>query len=200
MHPPLIIFCLISTCPFLQYFITYDSEICLFFQVTLVTRKLTLLYVANDVIQNSKKKGPEYRAEFVKVLPWVFQGINKLVVCVSVARDNCAYCISANFCWIKTLPMFVLWKYSVKQIFLQYSKGCHWHLMAKLAKSFLLAKISVCRVYTETCLAILLYYRSKDDSLVKSTERIISVWEERHVLDATALSRYKMSWHILTKK
>ena len=42
-------------------------------------RKLTLLYVANDVIQNSKKKGPEYRNEFVKVLPKVFQGIAKLV-------------------------------------------------------------------------------------------------------------------------
>lgn len=42
------------------------------------SRKLTLLYVANDVIQNSKKKGPEYRTEFVKVLPRVFQGINKL--------------------------------------------------------------------------------------------------------------------------
>ena len=41
-------------------------------------RKLTLLYVANDVIQNSKKKGPEYRTEFVKVLPRVFQGIKKL--------------------------------------------------------------------------------------------------------------------------
>ena len=40
-------------------------------------RKLTLLYVANDVLQNSKKKGPEYRTEFIKVLPRVFQGINK---------------------------------------------------------------------------------------------------------------------------
>ena len=42
-------------------------------------RKLTLLYVANDVIQNSKKKGPEYRTEFAKVLPRVFQGIGKWV-------------------------------------------------------------------------------------------------------------------------
>ena len=40
-------------------------------------RKLTLLYVANDVIQNSKKKGPEYRTEFVKVLPRVFQSVIK---------------------------------------------------------------------------------------------------------------------------
>ena len=101
MHPHLIIFCLISTYPFLQYFITCDSEICVhvFIFPGDSSRKLTLLYVANDVIQNSKKKGPEYRAEFVKVLPRVFQVINKLVVCVSVARDNCAYCISANF-WL----------------------------------------------------------------------------------------------------
>ena len=42
-------------------------------------RKLTLLYVANDVIQNSKKKGPEYRTEFAKVLPRVCQGISKWV-------------------------------------------------------------------------------------------------------------------------
>lgn len=28
------------------------------------TRKLTFMYLANDVIQNSKKKGPEYGQEF----------------------------------------------------------------------------------------------------------------------------------------
>lgn len=35
-------------------------------------RKLTFMYLANDVIQNSKKKGPEYGKEFGQVLPKVF--------------------------------------------------------------------------------------------------------------------------------
>lgn len=33
--------------------------------------------------------------------------------------------------------------------------------------------------------------RSKDDSLTKSTNRIISVWDERHVFDADVLSQFK---------
>ena len=41
------------------------------------SRKLTLLYVANDVIQNSKRKGTEYRGEFLKVLPRALQMISK---------------------------------------------------------------------------------------------------------------------------
>ncbi|KAH8365610.1 hypothetical protein KR093_002736 [Drosophila rubida] len=35
-------------------------------------KKLTFMYLANDVIQNSKKKGPEYGKEFSNVLPKVF--------------------------------------------------------------------------------------------------------------------------------
>ena len=41
------------------------------------SEKLTLLYLANDVIQNSKKKGPEYRVEFVRVLPQAFQLVSR---------------------------------------------------------------------------------------------------------------------------
>ncbi|XP_003391384.2 PREDICTED: regulation of nuclear pre-mRNA domain-containing protein 1A-like, partial [Amphimedon queenslandica] len=33
------------------------------------SRKLTLVYLANDVIQNSRRKGPEYKTEFAKALP-----------------------------------------------------------------------------------------------------------------------------------
>lgn len=40
-------------------------------------QKLTLLYLANDVIQNSKKKGTEFKTEFVKVLPRAFQLVSK---------------------------------------------------------------------------------------------------------------------------
>ena len=72
-------------------------------------RKLTLLYLANDVIQNSKKKGPEYKSEFLRILPRVFQLIS----------------------------------------------------------------------------------REKDSSLVKSVERIVSVWEERKVFDSDVILRFK---------
>lgn len=40
-------------------------------------KKLTFMYLANDVIQNSKKKGPEYGKEFSNVLPKVFSHIGE---------------------------------------------------------------------------------------------------------------------------
>lgn len=36
-------------------------------------RKLMFMYLANDVIQNSKKKGPEFGKEFESVLPRAFE-------------------------------------------------------------------------------------------------------------------------------
>ncbi len=39
--------------------------------------KLTLMYLANDVIQMSKKKGPEFKLEFLKVLPRCFQMVSR---------------------------------------------------------------------------------------------------------------------------
>ena len=35
-------------------------------------RKLTFVYLANDIIQNSKKKGPEFAKLFAKILPEAF--------------------------------------------------------------------------------------------------------------------------------
>lgn len=32
------------------------------------SKKLTFIYLANDVIQNSRKKGPEFRNEFAPIL------------------------------------------------------------------------------------------------------------------------------------
>lgn len=40
------------------------------------SRKLTFMYLANDVIQNSKKKGPEFVREFGSVLPKAFAHIS----------------------------------------------------------------------------------------------------------------------------
>jgi len=40
-------------------------------------KKLTFMYLANDVIQNSKKKGPEYGKEFNHVLGKVFAHIGE---------------------------------------------------------------------------------------------------------------------------
>ncbi len=36
-------------------------------------KKLTLLYLANDVVQNSKKKGPDYGRDFKIVLPMAYK-------------------------------------------------------------------------------------------------------------------------------
>jgi len=42
-------------------------------KTTAVTRKLTAMYLANDVVQNSKKRGPEYAKEFGMVMRKVFE-------------------------------------------------------------------------------------------------------------------------------
>lgn len=39
------------------------------FQSSEMARKIQLLYVANDILQNSKRKGNEFVIEFWKVLP-----------------------------------------------------------------------------------------------------------------------------------
>lgn len=41
------------------------------------SKKLTFMYLANDVIQNSKKKGPEYGKEFGKILKNAFTHIGE---------------------------------------------------------------------------------------------------------------------------
>lgn len=40
------------------------------------SRKLVFMYLANDVIQNSKKKGPEFGTSFASVLPKAFKDIS----------------------------------------------------------------------------------------------------------------------------
>lgn len=42
-----------------------------------LNKKLTLLYLANDIIQNGKKKGPEFKTEFGKVLPRALQHLSR---------------------------------------------------------------------------------------------------------------------------
>lgn len=42
-----------------------------------VSRKLTFLYLANDVIQNSKKKGPEFTQDFAPVIVDAFKHVNR---------------------------------------------------------------------------------------------------------------------------
>lgn len=42
------------------------------------SRKLTFMYLANDVIQNSKKKGPEFGKEFGGVLKKAFEHMSSM--------------------------------------------------------------------------------------------------------------------------
>nr|XP_057903027.1 regulation of nuclear pre-mRNA domain-containing protein 1A-like [Doryrhamphus excisus]XP_057903100.1 regulation of nuclear pre-mRNA domain-containing protein 1A-like [Doryrhamphus excisus] len=42
-----------------------------------VSRKLTFLYLANDVIQNSKKKGPEFTQDFAPVIVDAFKHVHR---------------------------------------------------------------------------------------------------------------------------
>ena len=47
-------------------------------KVTAVARKLTAMYLANDVVQNSKKKGPEFAKEFGHVIKKAFEHLSSL--------------------------------------------------------------------------------------------------------------------------
>lgn len=42
-----------------------------------VSRKLTFLYLANDVIQNSKKKGPEFTQDFAPIIVDAFKHVHR---------------------------------------------------------------------------------------------------------------------------
>lgn len=44
-----------------------------------VSRKLTFLYLANDVIQNSKKKGPEFTQDFAPIIVEAFKHVYRWV-------------------------------------------------------------------------------------------------------------------------
>lgn len=44
-----------------------------------VPRKLTFLYLANDVIQNSKRKGPEFTQDFAPVIVDAFKHVYRSV-------------------------------------------------------------------------------------------------------------------------
>ena len=48
-----------------------------FYSSANTSRRLTLLYLANDIVQNSRKKGAEYKVEFTRVLPKAFHIIGK---------------------------------------------------------------------------------------------------------------------------
>ena len=45
--------------------------------VATAARKISFLYLANDVIQNSKKKGDELPREFAKILPDAFIHVHR---------------------------------------------------------------------------------------------------------------------------
>lgn len=49
-------------------------------------RKLTLMYLANDVIQNSRRKGPEFGKEFSLVLKKAFTIIGNAKLCTNTVK------------------------------------------------------------------------------------------------------------------
>lgn len=56
-----------------------------FFPPAKSSRKLTFLYLANDVIQNSKRKGPEFTREFESVLVDAFSHVARYVVVLHIS-------------------------------------------------------------------------------------------------------------------
>ena len=63
-----------------------------------VGKKLTLLYLANDVIQNSRKKGPEYMNEFAAVLRHAFESIARSVASASACFSCLVSSLTISAC------------------------------------------------------------------------------------------------------
>lgn len=61
-----------------------------------VPRKLTFLYLANDVIQNSKRKGPEFTQDFAPVIvdafKHVYRSVSAACILTSVLLRLCRNC------------------------------------------------------------------------------------------------------------
>lgn len=77
---------------FLEHYSTALSHWCIFhrskaelvvatwknqFHKSDMTQKVPLLYLANDILQNSKRKGNEFVTEFWKVLPAALKDVNQ---------------------------------------------------------------------------------------------------------------------------
>lgn len=54
------------------------------------SRKLTFLYLANDVIQNSKKKGPEFTKDFESVLVDACSHVARYILMVTTVFSESA--------------------------------------------------------------------------------------------------------------
>ena len=58
--------------PYIDFSHYEANSICIFVSVT-PNKRLTFMYLANDVIQNSKKKGPEFTRDFGSILADAFR-------------------------------------------------------------------------------------------------------------------------------
>jgi len=75
------------------FFLLFNVYLYILMPAAQVSRKLTFLYLANDVIQNSKRKGPEFTQDFAPVIVDAFKhvyrsgfGFGKIIVRLTCFR------------------------------------------------------------------------------------------------------------------
>lgn len=76
-----------------------------------VSRKLTFLYLANDVIQNSKKKGPEFTQDFAPIIVDAFKHVYRSESLVCFYYVHFCKWLSRMYCWVRVRvgDVFVYW-------------------------------------------------------------------------------------------
>lgn len=62
-----------------------------------VSRKLTFLYLANDVIQNSKKKGPEFTQDFAPVIVDAFKHVYRSDFILQIISNSLSKLLENDF-------------------------------------------------------------------------------------------------------
>lgn len=70
------------------------------------SRKLTFLYLANDVIQNSKRKGPEFTREFESVLVDAFSHVARYVAVFQLSSLEICILVIQSFIQLDFVGFF----------------------------------------------------------------------------------------------
>lgn len=129
------------------------------------SRKLTFLYLANDVIQNSKKKGPEFTRDFEGVL---------VDACSHVARLVCpGVCVKESQGEVNVFHLLFLLLMSV---YLSLFNRKFHHLKPH-------PQSSVC-----VCIC-----RETDVSCRKHMERLLNIWQERSLYRSDFIQQLKLA-------
>lgn len=150
------------------------------------SRKLTFLYLANDVIQNSKKKGPEFTQDFAPVIVDAFKHVYRSGFILQIISKLVSVYISVNT--FLSYPFLGLGKVFI--YCLSFNTLISWHQLnfTKLFKAY---------VPVVSCVFL---SRDGEDGCKKQLGRVLSIWQERAVYENNLLDQLSQVLCEFTKR